>query len=70
MLFFFARRRSYIGNEPVEKKIVFQCLTNLQRTRSSQLQPQSRATCSRQHCDLRVALTISNRQFWPSASSQ
>jgi hypothetical protein len=30
MLFFFARRRSYIGNEPVEKKIVFQCLTNLQ----------------------------------------
>ena len=39
MLFFFARRRSYIGNEPVEKKIVFQCLTNLQRT------PQ--ASCSR-----------------------
>ena len=70
MLFFFARRRSYIGNEPVEKKIVFQCLTNLQRTPSSQLQPQSRATCSGQHCDLGVALTISNRQFWPSASSQ
>ena len=39
MLFFFARRRSYIGNEPVEKRIVFQCLTNLQRI------PQAR--CSR-----------------------
>ena len=52
-----------MGNEAVEKKIVFQCLTNLQRTPSSQLQPQSRATCSGQHCDLGVALTISNRQF-------
>lgn len=26
MLFFFAPRRSYIGNEPVEKKIVFSLL--------------------------------------------
>lgn len=59
-----------MGNEAVEKKIVFQCLTNLQRTPSSQVQPQSRVTCSGQHCDLGVALTISNRQFWPWASSQ
>ena len=52
MLFFFARRRSYMGNEAVEKKIVFQCLTNLQRTPSSQLQPHGRVACSGQHCDL------------------